>query len=90
VTEQYEEYRFAGIAGSTVILIGTDGLWETENERGEKFGRDRLRAVLQQNSHRPSQVIVETILAAINTFRGDARQADDLTLVVVRNLACSR
>ncbi|HHP7236622.1 MAG TPA: SpoIIE family protein phosphatase [Desulfobacterales bacterium] len=87
---QYEEYRFTEIAGSTVILIGTDGLWETENERGEKFGRDRLRAVLKQNSQRSSQEIVETILAAINSFRGDARQADDITLVVVRNLSCIR
>jgi sigma-B regulation protein RsbU (phosphoserine phosphatase) len=87
---RYEEYRFTEIAGSTVILIGTDGLWETENERGENFGRDRLRAVLKQNSQRSSQKIVETILAAINSFRGDARQADDITLVVVRNLACSR
>lgn len=86
---QFEEYRSADVADGTVILIGTDGIWETENDAGEKFGKDRLKTILKQNRRRPSQEIVETVLAEINAFRGAARQEDDVTLVVVKNPACT-
>jgi len=85
---QFREYRSGDFPSSTVVLIGTDGIWETENEAGEKFGKARLRKILEHNSEGTSEEIVAAVLAAIEAFRGDVRQLDDVTLVVARNIAC--
>jgi sigma-B regulation protein RsbU (phosphoserine phosphatase) len=66
-----------------ILLIGTDGLWETRNHAGEMFGTERLGEILV--AHPATSVeICQTILDRVRDFRGAAPQEDDLTLVVVR------
>lgn len=67
-----------------VLLLATDGASETANERGEHFGRERLQEGLVANASRSSREIVEEVSTAIRKFRAQARQRDDLTMVVVR------
>ncbi len=38
----YTSYKQPGIRYGQVVLIGTDGIWEAENENGERFGKDRV------------------------------------------------
>jgi len=67
-----------------VILLGSDGVWETENERGATFGKERVRKLLAENSHRCSEEITAAITEAVNRFRGRLAQGDDITLVAVK------
>jgi sigma-B regulation protein RsbU (phosphoserine phosphatase) len=80
----YEEEGRSTLRSGEVILLATDGLWETENTAGEPFGRDRVKALLRQHHGSSSEEIVQAILDAHGRFRGDVPQTDDVTLVVVK------
>ena len=67
-----------------LIFVGTDGIWETENTAGEMFGKERFHAVVRECRDKPSGEIVSAVMKAVGAFRGEARQGDDITLVVVR------
>ena len=67
-----------------VILIGTDGIWETVNSSGEMFGRERLTQIIRENHRQPASVILDAVIAAVDDYRGTAPRQDDMTLVVVK------
>lgn len=67
-----------------LMVIGTDGIWETENHQGEMYGKDRLRAVMRRNSALPAEQIMRAIISDLTDFRQNAPQTDDITLVVVK------
>jgi sigma-B regulation protein RsbU (phosphoserine phosphatase) len=80
------EYKQSGWSNGQIIVIGTDGIWETENPHAEKFGKDRLRKIIREHSKLSSQEIVKAITEALAAFRETASQNDDVTLVVVKTL----
>jgi phosphoserine phosphatase RsbU/P len=80
----YQEYRTAGLAKGSVLLIGTDGIWEARNPDGEMFGKDRLRNVIRANAEGSADEIAEAIERSVRVF-GDGRAIqDDITFVVVK------
>jgi sigma-B regulation protein RsbU (phosphoserine phosphatase) len=81
----YQEYRDAGCSGEEIILIGTDGIWETENPLGERFGKERLRQIVRRWNRSSSSFMIEAVFSAITDFRQTSVQADDITLVVVKS-----
>jgi sigma-B regulation protein RsbU (phosphoserine phosphatase) len=85
-TWSFQEQSHEGWDGQQIILIGTDGIWETENPQFELFGKERLRSVIRQHRHRSSKEILQAITAAVSTFRQAAPQKDDITMVVVKKL----
>lgn len=80
----FKEYSLNGLHNGQVILIGTDGIWETENERGERFGKDRLREILRHNSRGSAEKIIQAITDNLVAFRQNATQTDDVTMVVIK------
>jgi sigma-B regulation protein RsbU (phosphoserine phosphatase) len=82
----FQEHRREIWADSKIVLIGTDGIWETENPQGEMFGKQRLREILRQRKHQSSQEIVGAITDALASHRQSAPQQDDITMVVVKKL----
>jgi sigma-B regulation protein RsbU (phosphoserine phosphatase) len=80
----FEEYKHSGWSEGQVVVIGTDGIWETENSHSEKFGKFRLRQVIRQHSQFSAQEILNAIIDALAAFRDTAPQDDDVTLVVVK------
>lgn len=83
---QFQEYTRAGWTPGNVIIVGTDGIRETHNEEQEMFGLDRLQEVIRQHAAEPAAEIQRGVIDALRTFRGDAPQEDDVTLVVVKFL----
>ncbi len=67
-----------------IVLIGSDGVWDTENENGEMFGRERVKRVLAKNSHLRSEEIIKAITDEINSFRKTKPLTDDITLVITK------
>ena len=80
----YEEYCRGDWGYGQIVLIGTDGIWDTENRNGERFGKERLRRILQQMSHASAANILNAITDAVTDFRQGNIQDDDVTLVIVK------
>jgi sigma-B regulation protein RsbU (phosphoserine phosphatase) len=85
-TWSFEEQQRELWSDSQIVLIGTDGIWETENPQGEMFGKQRLRHIIREHKHLASNKIIEAITSALTTFRQTAPQQDDVTMVVVKKL----
>jgi sigma-B regulation protein RsbU (phosphoserine phosphatase) len=67
-----------------IVLIGTDGIWETASAQGEEFGKSRLRAILTENAGLDSEGIRAAVVRAVADFRAGGPQEDDITLVVIK------
>ena len=74
----------SGCLQGQVLLIGTDGLWETHNESGEMFGKSRLEAIIRQQAQTSADMILRSIINAVQEFRASAKQEDDITLAVIK------
>jgi sigma-B regulation protein RsbU (phosphoserine phosphatase) len=82
-TSRYRESEIEYESG-WIILIGTDGIWETRNPRGEAFGKNRVRAVLREHQEKPAHGIITALESALITFRGVEEPEDDVTMVVIK------
>jgi sigma-B regulation protein RsbU (phosphoserine phosphatase) len=82
----YQDNVKADLSSGQVLLIGTDGLWETRNPAGEMFGRERLKILIRKHSGLSAAEILSSILEALKIFRDCAKQEDDITLVVVKTV----
>jgi sigma-B regulation protein RsbU (phosphoserine phosphatase) len=80
----YVEAQYEPLMAGHVILIGTDGIWETRNPEGEEFGKERLRAVIRETADRSAADIIDAIVSRLDAFRGRKNPEDDVTLVVVK------
>lgn len=78
-----KDHRFRMETGD-VLLLYTDGLVECEDSEGDEYGMDRLGRVVEENSERDSQDIVNAIMADVARFSSGAPQSDDITLIAVR------
>jgi len=75
------------------VVVYSDGVTEAERPiaapanaeaQPEMFGEERLAAVAQAMRGRPAREMLEGVLQAVRDFAGEAEQADDITIVVVR------
>ena len=69
-----------------VLGLISDGIYEYENETGALFGRQGVVRVIDQHPDAGAQELVDLIMAAARHHGGKARQADDITIVLVRRL----
>lgn len=72
------------LAEQDVLVLGTDGLWETANPMGEMFGLDRLRDSIRSNASLPATALHAGLLKDCEQFCGPTLRRDDLTLAVVK------
>ena len=79
----YQEYQRKIDAGQ-IILIGTDGIWESQNARGEMFGKKRFKDLVRAHAHAPAIGILSAVIAGLDEFRYPLKIEDDITLVVIR------
>ena len=81
---QYSENMKTGLAEGQIIVLGTDGIWEAHNPKGEMFGKDRLNDVIRRNSTVSAKKIVDAIIDTLQRFQKDQEPEDDVTLVVIK------
>jgi sigma-B regulation protein RsbU (phosphoserine phosphatase) len=82
----YTRYEMP-LSPDQIIVLGTDGINESMNTRGEMFGKAAFYSVIRANAHLKAQEIVAAVVDALDGFRGSADPKDDITLVVVNVLA---
>jgi serine phosphatase RsbU (regulator of sigma subunit) len=67
----------------TMVLF-SDGVTEAMDPEDNLYGVARLRGVLQGKTDEPLDEIQKTVLESVENFARGARQADDLTMLLVR------
>lgn len=82
---RYHELFHSGWSDGTVLVIGTDGIWETRNDAGEMFGKDAIRGLIRANAGLAAADLARVITESLAEFREGRGQRDDVTLVVVKS-----
>jgi sigma-B regulation protein RsbU (phosphoserine phosphatase) len=67
-----------------VFVFCTDGIFETMNAENAEFGARRLCEVVHAHRHASARAIVDAIFEAVDAFRGQTPQRDDMTAVAVK------
>lgn len=80
----FAESRIEGLANGDVVVLGTDGIWETVDAGGEPFGMERFERIARENVGRSAAEIAEVVRLAVEAHRGTGPQTDDVTLVVAK------
>ena len=81
---RYVENQLPNVTAGQIIVLGTDGIWETRNSRGEMFGKDALFTIMKTHSQSNARSILEEVTATLTHFRENAQVEDDVTLIVVK------
>ena len=82
----YEENEKKDFSRGSIIVLATDGVWETRDESGQMFGRAAVYDIIRKNSAAGAGEILKTILSHIQKFLKKSKPDDDLTLIVVKIL----
>jgi sigma-B regulation protein RsbU (phosphoserine phosphatase) len=83
----YREGGSIDLSEGQIFLIGTDGLWETQNESGQMFGKNRIETIIRRHAQTSADTILSAIIHAVQEFRASAKQEDDITLAVIKVVA---
>lgn len=78
-----EEVRMP-IKANSMFLFYTDGITEAMNEKKHQLGEQAIVNLLKAKRQHSSWEIEQSILTAVEEFRGSAEQHDDVTMVVVK------
>ncbi len=81
---RFAEYQKPGLREGQILLLSTDGLWETQNPSGSMFGKDRIYEIIRQKSAASAREILNAIVAELEHFRQSREPEDDITLVVIK------
>jgi sigma-B regulation protein RsbU (phosphoserine phosphatase) len=66
------------------LFTYTDGIIETQDEKGEFYKEDRLLDVIVANLGGSAKVIKEAVIEDVEKFRGTNPRFDDMTFVVIK------
>lgn len=69
-----------------IFLAYSDGLIEARNELNQFFGIERVKKILLKHSQLDSKNLCLKILVNLENFMGDAKQNDDISIVVIRKI----
>ena len=79
----YDELTYP-LAQGDVFVICSDGISEAMSEDHEEFTAARLIAVVERTRDGSARTIVDAIFEAVEAFRGEAIQNDDMTAVAIK------
>ena len=82
----YQEYQ-RKIQPGQIILIGTDGIWESHNANNEMFGKKRFRDIIRAQADKPAKEILDSVITSLDEFRHPLQKEDDVTLVIIKVLS---
>jgi serine phosphatase RsbU (regulator of sigma subunit) len=74
----------ARLKSGDFLVVYTDGVSEAANPKGDFYGEERLRDVLQGFAGDSVEELAESIQRSLSAFISGAAQSDDVTLLVAR------
>ena len=81
---RYRVRRAPEIAAGHVIALGTDGIWETFDRNGKRYGMRRFRNVIRRNARKDAAAILDAVYADVQRFAYGTKREDDISLVIVK------
>ena len=72
-----------GLQPGESLVLFSDGISEATDARGEMYSMERLVQRITQTSGTTASEIGDAIIEDVESFVGDAEQADDISLVVI-------
>ncbi|MHC1737307.1 MAG: PP2C family protein-serine/threonine phosphatase [Ignavibacteriaceae bacterium] len=67
-----------------ILLIFSDGLCDSTNEKEEDFGEERVKKLFISNRHLSPKEIALTIMGEVIKFSSTGTYSDDKTIVIIR------
>ena len=83
---QYGENEKQNLANGQIIVLGTDGIWEARNPKGEMLGKEPIYTIIRENANLDAKSILNTIVESLTKFQDNFNGEDDVTLVVIKIL----
>lgn len=90
---RYESVRQPALAPGELLVVGTDGIWETSSPGEEMFGKERFREVVREYGREPKsggaatcedwEALWTRLLDVLEKHRGGAALDDDITMVIL-------
>lgn len=93
--EEISGFVLAGMEGMTyaayerqlepgdILFLYTDGVTEMNNEKGNLYGEERLKTLLNGQKENEPEKLAEAVMRDIRSFQGKAGQFDDVTMLVI-------
>ncbi len=69
-----------------IVLIGTDGIWESQDTDEQFYGKQRLYDIIQKAADQPARGIVDAVIESVELFTAPIAPKDDVTMIVIRAL----
>ena len=82
--ENFYEKEVINIKSGEVIVIYSDGITEAMDEDENEFGEENLIRSITENLNLSAKDITNKIISNINSFIGNQKQFDDMTLIVIK------
>jgi len=83
---QYGENVKQNLANGQIIVLGTDGIWEARNPKGEMFGKEHIYTIIREKANLDAKSMLNTIVESLSKFKENCNIEDDITLVVIKIL----
>ena len=78
------EEKELSVEEGDVLVLYTDGVTESINQKEEEFGEERLKKLIQAQHAQSAQNLIQTIEEQVMAFTEDEPQFDDFTLMVLK------
>ena len=69
-----------------ILVLFSDGISESMNEREEEFEEEPILDIIKENLASSPKEISDQIIRVVQDHTGNAPQADDMTLVVIKRI----
>jgi sigma-B regulation protein RsbU (phosphoserine phosphatase) len=79
---EYDPSVHRSLAEGDMLIIPTDGFFESESPEGEPFGLPRVEETVRRFRDQSAQEIMERLVEAVTAFTQGRPQMDDLTIVI--------
>jgi len=81
---QYESHTLGDLGAGQIILLGTDGIWEAENPKGERSGKKPIYQVLRENAKANAPEILQAVFDVLKKHVQGTKSDDDITAVIAK------
>ena len=81
---RFEQNEKNDLPNNQIIFLGTDGVWEARNPRGEMFGKDRIHHIIRQNHDAGAKEILTMCFNMHSRFIKGRAPEDDVTMIVIK------
>jgi sigma-B regulation protein RsbU (phosphoserine phosphatase) len=65
-------------------MLGTDGIWEAHDAKGEMLGKKRIYEIIRQHAKASAKEMLAAIIDTLKIHTKDQTPEDDATLVIVK------